>query len=177
MPTTDAPIEIAEHDPLWKQEFVQMRSCLRDAAQGRFARIEHIGATAIDDQPARPTIDMLAVVAPGLTFDEIDWCVTGLNYRQVDEDHESLRRFVRPRFGAPTHRLFVALPESPFIAEALAFRDWLIRNPTDAARYAELRRYAASLFAGDPVAYRRTKQGFYGHVLRLHEEAAALLAD
>lgn len=156
-----------------------MRSCLHDAAQGRFARVEHIGATAVEGQPARPVIDLLAVVGEALTLDEVEWCVTGLNYREVDSVAlgDGVRRFVRPRHGAATHQLFLALAGEPFIERALAFRDWLRRNPTDAARYAELKRYAAPLFARDEAAYEQAKQGFFGHVLRLHDEAASVRVD
>ena len=167
------PILIAEADEHWAQEFMQMRSCLQDAAQGRLNRIEHIGATAVPGQPARPVIDIVATIAPGLEADDVDWCLYGLNFRGVEESTS----YLRPRYGAPTHRVFLVQSDDPFFEEALAFRDWLRRNPTDAARYAELRRYAAPLFANDAAAYEQAKLGFFRHVLKLHEEAAALLVD
>lgn len=183
---TPSPILLAEPDPSWVQEQAQTRSCLLDAARGRLRAVEPIGSTAVEGLVAEPVIDVLALLDAGGAEDDAELLretilrIEGIAYRDLgpleDFDEEPggpPRLLVKPRGGVPTHRVLLARPGDAFALRSVEFRDWLRRNPTDAARYADLKRHLVALFPEDREAYRRGKAGFFRHVARLWREAAA----
>jgi GrpB-like predicted nucleotidyltransferase (UPF0157 family) len=56
----DAPIEIVQYDPEWPRRFASERERLLPLLMG--AEIHHIGSTAVSGMPAKPVIDLMALV-------------------------------------------------------------------------------------------------------------------
>lgn len=75
------PIVIQPHDPQWAQDFDVQRAALEPVLAGRLvAPVEHIGSTSVPGLPAKPIIDMVAVIddyagfAPALPeLERIGW--------------------------------------------------------------------------------------------------------
>lgn len=121
-------------------------------------------------------IDVLAVCDPSVRDQDLQPLIEGTNFRDLgnlSDGGDQVQLFRKPRSGRLTHQLYMVSPTDPFREQSLQFRDWLRRNPSDAARYGELKRYLAELFPDSSEDYRRGKIGFFRHIRRLHAEAAA----
>lgn len=77
MPTTDeelqrnmvgelkphnAPITLAEYDPIWSELFEREKHRIRSILGSKALQIEHVGSTSVPGLCAKPIIDMLLVV-------------------------------------------------------------------------------------------------------------------
>ena len=58
----DGTLEVVPYDASWPGRFDAERATLLGAVPELFVSLEHVGSTAVPGLPAKPTIDMLAVV-------------------------------------------------------------------------------------------------------------------
>lgn len=79
----DHKVRLSHHDPRWKQEFEQMRSCVFDAAQGWVTAVEHVGSTYFPTIIARPSIDLVAGLVEGGNMLETADYLEGLNFQRL----------------------------------------------------------------------------------------------
>ncbi|MBK9973772.1 MAG: GrpB family protein [Planctomycetes bacterium] len=187
MPDT---IFLVDYNPHWPAMFTAEQRSLEQACPALFLQIHHVGSTSVAGLAAKPVIDILAVVADQSLLDvaQEDAAIPGQN-RAIDPrgnaSHVAMVRavsglgftyrgenglpgriyFQRRQDGVGAH-LHIVAKGSWFVAEQLAFRDWLRANPSDAQAYQELKRNLASQFAHDRVAYTMEKSDFISQVLR-----------
>jgi GrpB-like predicted nucleotidyltransferase (UPF0157 family) len=158
----DAPIEIVEYDSAWPARFASERERLLRLLPG--AEIHHIGSTAVPGMPAKPVIDLMALVveldAPiAALVDEGDY-----QYPQAFNATLSHRRWLcRPTVAHRTHHLHL-VDERPELARHLRFRDRLRTSATLRDDYARLKRRLAERFADDREAYTDAKSAFITRV-------------
>lgn len=162
-------IRIFEYDARWAELFEQERARLEPVLRDRLTGpVEHIGSTAVPGLPAKPIIDMLAVVddyaACAEVFDrltEMDWLVA------PEPGDQAARKWslCHPDAGRRTHHLHLVEQGSPGWQTWLAFRDHLRVSPEDRAEYARIKRELASTDDQDRPAYRAGKAPFITDVL------------
>ncbi len=160
----DGPIRIVESDRSWKSAYLAERKRLAKLLPG--VRIYHIGSTAVPGLPAKPVIDMIALV------DDLDANVAKLVRRagyhlparfNTNLDH---RRFLcYPTLSHRTHHLHL-VDEHAGIDQCLCFRDRLQDDPVLAAEYASLKRALASQFQEDRMGYTEAKSSFIKDAIR-----------
>lgn len=139
-----------------------MQRQLAGSLDGVAITIEHIGSTAVPGLAAKPTIDILVVVA---SLDDVVARVPsletlGFSYRPDNThvgqpDHLFFRRVVD---GKRTHHLHVVADGSPEIASYRLFRDTLRNDPVLALEYEQLKVRLASDHATERALYVATKE-------------------
>ncbi|MCA9192200.1 MAG: GrpB family protein [Planctomycetales bacterium] len=156
-------------DPRWLQEFQQTQSLLLWACQGLVTEVHHIGATALTETVARPTIDCLAGLTDLRNMNETCRLIEGLNYERVpsDEwcDEELVGHLVKFRGQDSTHEVWVVRYGGTIWERAIKMRDWLTSTPEDRSALECLKR---DRFESDPYdleGYRESKAEFFQRVI------------
>jgi len=156
----DAPIEIAGYDSAWPARFDSERMRLVPLLPG--AEIHHIGSTAVPGMPAKPVIDLMALV------DDLDAPIAALielgAYQYPEAFNATLihRRWLcRPTAAHRTHHLHL-VDEHAELQRHLRFRDRLRANGPLRDEYATLKRELARRLGGDREAYSEAKSAFIG---------------
>ena len=158
----DAPIEIVEYDPAWPARFASERERLLWLLAG--AELHHIGSTAVPGLPAKPVIDLMALVqdldAPIAALVERG----GYQYPEAFNATLSHRRWLcRPTATYRTHHLHL-VDEPAELARHLRFRDRLRASATLRDEYALLKRKLTQRLGGDREAYSEAKSAFIQRV-------------
>lgn len=162
----DSTVEVVAYDTSWPQSFAVERAHVLAAFPATKA-VEHIGSTAVPDLPAKPTIDLLAVV-PDEQLPDAVRAFCGIGYLHVpesfadDPDHSFLHRL---RAGERTHHLHVVAASSPLPARYLVFRDYLRAHPDEALRYATFKQNLAARYAHERDRYVDAKPPFVDAVI------------
>jgi GrpB-like predicted nucleotidyltransferase (UPF0157 family) len=158
----DAPIEIVPYDEAWPGRFLDEQERL--AALVPAIELHHIGSTAVPGLPAKPIVDMMAVV------EDLDGPLRALVERAgyqfpaaYNATLDGRRWLCRPSAAHRTHHLhLVADPDE--LARHLRFRDVLRARPDLAREYAALKQDLATRMAGDREAYTAAKTSFVQRV-------------
>ncbi|MEV0280826.1 GrpB family protein [Streptomyces sp. NPDC050610] len=159
------PVQIVEYDPRWPVIFGRLAAVIRDGLGPLLLRIEHVGSTAVPGLPAKPIVDMDAVIPAGADPAEAIAALRPLGYtHEGDLGIPGREAFAAPE-GAPAHHLYVCAADSPELARHVAFRDFLRAHPDRARRYGELKRELASRYRDDRSAYTEGKSVFIGKAL------------
>ena len=158
----DAPIEIVEYDPAWPARFASERERLLPLLPG--AEIHHIGSTAVPGMPAKPVIDVIALVRD---LDEPIAALVeqgGYQYPEAFNATLSHRRWLcRPMAAHRTHHLHL-VDERAELDRHLRFRDQLRSSATLRDRYTRLKRELAERIGDDREAYSEAKSAFIQRV-------------
>lgn len=169
-------IEIEAHDLAWAdlaaREAERWLSALGDA----LVAVHHVGSTAVPRLSARPVIDLVPVIAPGVDPDSLRAPVFEMGYEWLGENGLPRRRYCRRSSPTTGRRLVHAhcWPEGDReIARLLAFRDALRADPLLVAAYEGRKRHCASLHRNDPPAYARCKSAWIDTVEAKALERAA----
>ena len=165
------PIEVVPYDPLWLQMYVEESQRILALIGSYVERIEHIGSTAVPGLAAKPVIDILIGVHNLADAPLFIPPLISLGYEYKPE-HESVfpeRRYLhRIINNRHSHHLHMVEPESEFFKVQLRFRDILLVNPEEAARYAALKIELAAKFRDDREAYTDGKSALINEILASH---------
>jgi GrpB-like predicted nucleotidyltransferase (UPF0157 family) len=161
-------LELSEPDAEWPEQFEAVRRDLVTTLGSAAMRIEHIGSTAVPGLFAKPTIDVLLVVADtDDVLDRLDSLASlGFEHRPEawpdPERHVFLRRVVD---GRRTHHLHVVPADSFEIADYLLLRDHLRAHPEEVEAYAAHKRRLATEVSGDRAGYVAAKPAYVEELL------------
>ena len=163
MALRNAPVEIVDYDPRWPARFEEERRRLGPLLPG--AEIHHIGSTAIPGMPAKPVIDIMALVG------DLDAPIRrlvehGYEFPRAYNATLSHRRWLcRPSAAHRTHHLHL-VDERTELDRRLRFRDRLRADRALAEEYARLKRELALRFRDDREAYTDAKRAFVDRIAR-----------
>lgn len=157
----DTTVEVVAYDESWPQSFADEQARIL-AALPSLEVVEHIGSTAVPGLPAKPTIDLLAVVPDEQLHTAAPaFCRIGyLHVPQSFADDPQHLFFHRLRAGKRTHHLHVLAASSPLVARYLVFRDYLRAHPDEALRYATFKQDLAVEHAHERDGYVEAKPPF-----------------
>ncbi|OIJ28336.1 GrpB family protein [Nocardioides luteus] len=162
-------IVIVEHCPQWAESFESARSLVEPLLAGHLVRpVEHIGSTSVPGLPAKPIIDMLAVVESYEAVGRSLVALTGVGWVAAPEPHDVEQRkwsWCSPSVAHRAHHLHVVEESSEGWPTWLAFRDHLRTNAEDRVAYAAIKRQLAAVDDEDRNAYRTGKAPFIASVL------------
>jgi GrpB-like predicted nucleotidyltransferase (UPF0157 family) len=154
----DARIELVEYDPSWPARFAAEAERLAGLLPG--IAWHHIGSTAVPGLPAKPIIDVMALVEdldaslPVLTGQG------GYSYPAAYNAALAGRRWLcRPSAAHRTHHLHLVADPAE-LARHLHFRDALRDDNGLAADYAALKRDLAGQMPDDREGYTAAKTAF-----------------
>ncbi|MCE7009780.1 GrpB family protein [Kibdelosporangium philippinense] len=131
-------IEVVDYDPVWPA----MAAAAIADVRGLFVDIEHIGSTSVPGLAAKPVIDLMAAV-PTLAEVSAD-SLARVDFHPHDNGMTDRLLFIRTRDGVLTHNLHVVTVASWPTRNQRILRDYLREHPSDAARYAALKRKLAA---------------------------------
>lgn len=163
-------VHVAPYDPSWPTQFTAEAECIRAALGGVAVAVHHIGSTAIPGILAKPIIDILLEVDDIPTLDAYSSALAGLGYEAKGEFGIPGRRYFRKQStaGVRTHQIHAFERGSPASERHLAFRDYLIGQPTIAQAYSLLKQRLAASHPDDIEAYMDGKDSF----IKEHEAKA-----
>lgn len=158
-------VELERSHGEWRDAYESEVQRLRELTDD-VRSFEHVGSTAVPGVPAKPVVDMLAVVDDG-DVEETVATLTANGYERRPNDDVPDRVFLAK--GPPeerTHYLSLTGRDSDCYREQVAFRDYLRENPPVADEYAALKRALADEYHDDRAAYTAGKREFVEDVLR-----------
>lgn len=168
------PVWLQEWQPEWPVMADTEAALLRQQWPAFFyGRIEHFGSTAIPGMPAKPIIDLLVEVAD-LTHirDQAAPLMAKQGYQlfwqpkiKGEQEIGYLWFIKRNELGQRTHHLHMLTTNSAHWRK-LDFCHYMQQHPAEAARYAALKRQAATAFARDRLAYNAAKANFIARVMQ-----------
>jgi GrpB-like predicted nucleotidyltransferase (UPF0157 family) len=135
---------------------------------GMLLEVHHVGSTAVPGLLAKPTLDVMARLAPWPPEDEARRRLARLGYRDHGQAGEPDRRFLA-RGGHATH-LHLVGPGRGQLRRHLALRELLLRDPAARARYEACKARLVRRHAGRRDAYVEGKDAL---VRALEAEALA----
>nr|WP_309473049.1 GrpB family protein [Halopelagius longus] len=153
------------YDEEWTRLYEEEVQQLKNIAGESFLDFEHIGSTAIEGMPAKPIIDVLAVVEE---LDEATDLVPVLEEREFEYRPGEVEGRLFFAKGPRTNRTcYLSITEqgSDFYREKIAFRDYLREHPDVAERYASVKKGLAEKYPENRERYTEEKGEFVRDVL------------
>jgi GrpB-like predicted nucleotidyltransferase (UPF0157 family) len=147
-------IVVVPYDPTWPGAFRAEADRVAAVFGPELVAMHHIGSTAVPGLPAKPIIDMLPEVRDIEAVDGLNDALSWLGYLAWGEYGIAGRRYFT-RGGAirRTHQMHCFQRGSPEIERHLAFRDYLVAHPEEAAVYGRLKAALANQFPVDIEGY------------------------
>ncbi len=135
-------VVVVPPDPSWPTAFSAEAQRLRDALDDVVVDVHHVGSTAIPGIHAKPIVDVLLEVTTVDRLDEREDAVVALGYEAMGELGIPGRRYFRRNdaTGTRTHQIHAFATGTLGVERHLAFRDYMIAHPDEAAAYCALKR-------------------------------------
>lgn len=154
-------ISIEPYNPDWPRLFDEQALRIERCLSGWLsAPVEHIGSTSIPGMPAKPIVDMLALVADSESFGGALPKLSSIGWVHAPEPGDRDQRkwsVCFPSVEHRTHHLHVVEQGSNDWPQWLLFRDYLRTHPDAAQRYAALKEALAAADDRDRLRYRAGK--------------------
>lgn len=171
-------IVIEPYDPAWPYSFDEHRVAVEAALrQVLVGSVEHIGSTWVPGLPAKPIIDMLAVVEEYDAAASYVSSLESIGWVVAPEPGDEERRkwsLCAPSVEHRTHHLHVVEHASAGWRDWLLFRDYLRTHPDAADRYAALKRELAAADDTDRKRYRAGKEPLIEEIMTLAQECSEI---
>lgn len=158
-------VQLEPYQEEWTKLYRHEVDRLTDIAGDWFLDFEHIGSTAITGMPAKPILDILAVVE---TLGEAEALISILEEHGYEHRPGDIEGRLFLAKGPRTNRtVYLSLTEkgSDFYTEIIAFRDYLREHPDAAENYASLKLRAAEKYPEDREKYTAEKGDFIQEIL------------
>lgn len=145
--------KIAEHDPAWRNLFLECGTQLRNVLGELPVRIDHVGSTAIKGLDAKPIIDIQISV---INFDDTASYKTkieSLGFQLREENPDKTKKYFREIPGNRRTHIHVRRAGSFSEQMTLLFRDYLREHPSDCHKYAAEKHRLMELFKNERPKY------------------------
>lgn len=153
-------VEVVAYDDRWPEMFREEAAKIREAVGGAVRDIHHIGSTSVPGMAAKPILDILVEVDRIESVDARCSRMESLGYEARGENGIPGRRYFCKGGDKRTHHVHVFQQGSDEVIRLLAFRDYLMAHPAEAAAYRDLKRRLAERFPADIAAYVAGKDAF-----------------
>lgn len=164
-PQTCNPVVIVDYDPLWPQQFKELRSRIASLLDAMASAIEHVGSTAVPGLAAKPIIDIDVLLRSAMDLPAVITRLASAGYEHRGDLGIAGREAFRIPPNDISHHLYVCPPCSHEYRRHIAFRDYLRSHPDHADAYASLKREFARKFGNDREAYNQSKSQFVEEIL------------
>ncbi len=173
---TAEEVAFAEYNPDWPARFELLREEISSLLPTDFfLRFEHFGSTSVPGLAAKPILDVAAEVRslkearallPGIfepRGDDYFWRPSGPG----TEGPWYCWLIIRNPDGSRRAHIHILEPDSTWMRERLAFRDYLRCHPDTARIYARLKKKLAEQYPEDRIAYTAAKSKFIRDIVNL----------
>ena len=157
-------VRLEAYTPSWTRRFAAEKRRLAHYLPARGVHLEHIGSTAVPGLAAKPIIDIAIAIPSFKRLTATTKALVRSGYTYKGEYGLSGRHFFT--LGDPvTIHLHLVEPTSEHWVKWLAFRDYLITWPKEAARYDRFKHTLARRFANNRDGYTKAKSPFIDAML------------
>ena len=164
-------ITVVNYDPEWPSNYARERGCIAEILKDNCISIYHIGSTSVPGLPAKPVIDIMAVVR---SLEEVDRAAekfSAIGYESLGEFGIAGRRYLRKGGDERTHQIHIFQADDwNNIGRNLAFRDYMRDHEKERDEYAKIKKDLAQEFPYDIDGYCDGKESF---VREMEERALA----
>lgn len=162
-------VQLRAYNPAWAEAFrIEVASLTQQIADAELPPLlfEHIGSTAVAGLEAKPIIDLMGGLQPGVDACEYFRILQTAGYeRRGPQGVPEREFFVRGPEHHRTHHLNLTPIDGAFWRDHLIFRDRLRDEPVVRLAYAALKRQLASRHSHDRAAYTAGKARFVSHTV------------
>lgn len=159
------PVLIVEYDPGWPEAFMRLREHALGILDGLVVAVEHVGSTSVPGLPAKPIIDIDAVLAPEADMKEAIGRLATAGYAPLGDLGIAGREAFLAPAALPPHHLYLCRAGGRELSRHLLFREYLRGHPATSKEYAHLKRALAARYGEDRDAYTEAKSPFIERVL------------
>ena len=137
------PVQLAQPDPAWAQQYVEVEARIRDALGPAAVVVEHVGSTSVPGLAAKPFLDVLLLVRDPSDEEAYVPLLEGAGFLlHVREPEWHQHRFFRST--DPEVQIHVFAVGSEEAERMLLFRDRVRSHPEELALYLETKRRLAA---------------------------------
>lgn len=159
------PVEIAEYDATWPEQFEAERQGLRLLLGDLLDDAHHIGSTSIPGLAAKPKIDIDAVLRAEDVLPQAIDLLRATDVWDYHGDPYGDGRWTLTRGRTRGIRLYLCAPGNAAHQRRIVFRDWLRGHPEDTLAYETLKRRLAAEAEGDFAFYTGGKSDFVAAII------------
>jgi GrpB-like predicted nucleotidyltransferase (UPF0157 family) len=163
-------IEVVAYDPAWPERFQEAADELAALFGDEIMAIHHIGSTAVPGLASKPIVDLCVEVRDLARVDAFDAEMIRRGYLVRGEAGIAGRRFfVKRTEEVRSHHVHAYQMGHPEVERHLAFRDYLIAHPGEAALYGRVKKEAVRRFPHDIEGYMEAKRDLILDLIRKAE--------
>jgi GrpB-like predicted nucleotidyltransferase (UPF0157 family) len=157
---------VVDYDSSWPLTFATLQAPIWEALRSIALSVEHVGSTSVPGLAAKPMIDIDVVIPSHAEMPATIEKLAALGYVHSGNLGIEDREAFRSPAGLPAHHLYACVQGSAALANHLAVRGCLRRNPAAAAAYGQLKKRLADQFPTDVESYIAGKTDFLLELLR-----------
>ena len=159
-------VKLKKYNPNWKKLFEKERKFLLKNFPNKILEISHGGSTSVHGMPAKPIIDMFAVVKSLKIAEKMRKELEVLDYHYRGEEGVPDRiLYVKGEENNRTHHLQLMQRKSSSWKEHLLIKNYYMKYPDVAQEYAKLKKKLAKQYPNNRIAYRNGKDSFIKNVI------------
>lgn len=154
-------ITVENYDPEWPLMYKRERGRIAEILKDNCIYIYHIGSTAVPGLPAKPIIDIMAVVKSLEKVDIVAEKFSDSGYEYLGEFGIAGRRYLRKGGDERTHQIHIFQADDwNNIGRHLAFREYMRTHEKERNEYAKIKKALAKKFPYDIDGYCLGKDDF-----------------
>lgn len=161
---TSQSIVVSAYNPDWSNYFKEEAAYLENIFQNEILAIHHVGSTSIPDLDAKPIIDIIPVVKDITKIDSFNNQMIKLGYDVKGEYGMLFRRFFQKKTATRSFNIHMYEADNAEISRLLLFKKYLIENPLEKKKYADLKISLAKKYPNDIRAYCDEKSAFINKI-------------
>ena len=153
---------VLPYDEKWAEDFIQIKTEIRQALGDLAVSIEHVGSTAVPGLSAKPIIDMDVVIEDETMLDSVIHALSKIGYEHEGnlgiDGREAFKYDGKEHLQQ--HHLYVCPRDSAELERHLKFRDYLRKHPEAVREYSRIKEEGAALYPQDIDKYMEYKSAF-----------------
>ncbi|KQO12065.1 GrpB family protein [Paenibacillus sp. Leaf72] len=161
-------VEVVPYDPMWKEQFQQIKNMIEGYIGDLILGIEHVGSTSVEGLPAKPIIDLDVVVEDYSVLQAIVERLAKEGFEHQGnlgiKGREAFKRTFPDNFMK--YHLYVCPKDGKGYLEHIAFRDYLRSNEAARREYGSLKDKLADQHRHDIDSYCDGKTEFVTTILQ-----------
>jgi GrpB-like predicted nucleotidyltransferase (UPF0157 family) len=156
---------IEKYNPVWIQQFENIKQAISNVLDGVTYTIEHVGSTAVPELDAKPIIDLDIIYTNEEEFLSIKTALEKIGYfhngNQGIEDREAFKRngkLLHPILDTIPHHLYVCPAHSKALERHLLSRNYLRKHAWARIKYQQMKYEIAERAGQDRKKYAALKE-------------------